>query len=250
MKKILGYAVLFLFISTGARAQDFDLGDVMGEAQEFFGEAQKKAEHQAADTEAQKEFEAAFKAKFKKMGAYLKELDNYSAETKCTYMILKYQMSVDSLIAATAAEKNCKRKYDLYGMQLMAKMSSTSIMYCTEDLFNMFMSDLNTNEEKEKINQLTTDIAEIIDKGGRMIVSRMFGGGDPADTPDFFKTFVMTYAENEGIMDDSLSYDRKKEIVGRPIELALAKYFHPVSLLRSTVEISKQMDKLKPCAGL
>ncbi|MFD0762962.1 hypothetical protein ACFQZW_12795 [Lutibacter aestuarii] len=243
MKKILVYTILFLLISTGTKAQELNLGDIMGEAQEFFGEAQKKA-----DTEAQKKFEAAFKDKFKRMGAYLEQLDNYSAETKCTYMIFKYQMSVDSLIATTAAEKNCKRKYDLYGMQLMSKISSTSIMYCTEDLYNLFSSE-NTKEEKEKINQLTTDIAEILDRGGRMMVSNIFAGRkDMKNIPDIERTFLMFYAEGEKISDDSAKFSDRENEVSKPILAVLLKHFHPISLLRSTAEISKQMDKIKPCA--
>lgn len=246
MKKILGYAVLFLFLSTGARAQDFDLGDIMGEAQDFFGEAQNEAK-QASDNKAVDDFKEKLNEKFKKLGDFSSYMDNYSAETKCAYMVFKYKMEIDSLVAKTIAEEDCKKKYDLYGMQLMAMMSSTTIMYCSEGLYNLFYSSNNTEEEEEeKLKQLVEDVTEILGESAIKFGAWSYGRGDPLN--DFQKTFLIFYQDFGEILDDSTPYFDKLDDVSKPLMGLLAKYFHPISLLGSTVEISKQMDKLKPCA--
>lgn len=254
MKKILGCTILLLLLFTGAQAQDFDLDDIMGEAQDFFGEAQDDAE-KAADTEAQRKFKEAFKDKFKKLGEFTENLDNYSADTKCAYLIFKYKMEIDSLVARTKAEENCKKKYDLYGMQLTAMMSSTTIMYCSEDLYNLFNSRDNgfhsknnteKEEEKEKLKQLVTDITQILQDGGKKFGAWSYGRGDPPN--DFEKTFLISYQNLGKLMSDSTPYYDKEDDIVKPIQKILNKYFHPVSLLGNTVAISKEMDKLKPCA--
>lgn len=237
---------LLLLASTSIHAQDIDLGDIMSEAQDFFGEAKDEAANDANTTAQQKEFEDAFKNKFKKMGEYLKELDNYSPETKCTYMIFKYKMEIDSLAANTAAAKNCKKKYDLYGMQLMAMMSSTTIMYCSEDLYNLFFSSENTEEEEEKLKQLVEDITQIFAKGAKKFGAWSYGRGDPPN--DLEKTFLIFYQNESSLLDDTVSYYDKLDNISKPIMKILGEYFHPLILLKNTVAISKEMDKLKPCA--
>ncbi|WP_129652834.1 hypothetical protein [Flagellimonas olearia] len=238
MKKILGYTILFLFLSTGARGQDFDLGDIMGEAQEFFGEAQDEAK-QASDNKAIDDFKEKFKDKFKKLGDFSGYLDNFSAETKCAYLIFKYKIEMDSLISKTNAEEDCKKKYDLYGMQLMALMSSTSIMYCTEDLFNKFTNGGDFEELKPMVADITQILQEDAEKFEKL-----------AESNDFEQTFHAIYKDYDlrMLMDDSgYSFDKLDEI-SKPILAILLRYFHPLSLVTTTTEISKQMDKLKPCA--
>lgn len=244
MKKILGYTILFLFLSTGARAQDFDLGDIMGEAQEFFGEAQDEAK-QASDNKAIDDFKEKFKDKLKKLGDFSGYLDNFSAETKCAYMIFKYKMEMDSLIAKTNAAENCRKKYDLYGMQLIAMTSSTTIMYCSEGLYNLLFSTDNSEEEQKKVNQLTTEITEIVTVGAKKFMAWSYDRGDAPN--DVEKTFIMIYQNAYELADDS-SYQQKEDEVTSEIMQALGIYFHPASLLRNTISISEEMDKLKPCA--
>ncbi|KAB7531164.1 hypothetical protein F8C76_06625 [Flagellimonas olearia] len=251
MKKILGYTILFLFLSTGARAQEFDLGDIMGEAQEFFGEAQEKAEHQA-DTEAQKKFEAAFKDKFKKWGEYLNELDGYSADTKCAYMIFKYKIEYDALVKETTAATNCSKKYDLYGMQLMAKLSSTSIIYCSEDLFNLINYSLGGEEIENRDARVRTLEKEIFDiiKISRNTHRRDAMSLRDPELSDFEATFLEVFGyKNPDLMEDHFNHEADDSILAE-INGVLMAYFHPAQLLASTISISKEMDKLKPCAGL
>ncbi|UBZ12288.1 hypothetical protein LDL77_10305 [Flagellimonas marinaquae] len=268
MKKILGYTILFLFLSTGARAQEFDLGDIMGEAQDFFGEAQEKAEHQA-DTEAQKKFEAAFKDKFKKWGEFSSNLDNYTAYSKCFYLIAKYVMEMDGLREETEKSKDCKKKYDLYGMQLMAMMSSTSIMYCTEELYNKIADVFGTlkvgerrdpnafDELDEFVREMNTLvlILHTVDLLGDNYTETERNANDIFD--EYMKDHEITDFEETILRFLSQHYDDLIMVkdgialfdITKVADL-INQYFHPLSLMKDGVDISQKMDRLKPCAGL
>lgn len=230
MKKILGYAMLFLLMGTGMQAQDFDLDDIMGEAQDFFGEAQDEAE-KAADTEAMKDFKKKLNEKIKVWGGFVNELDNYSPEVKCTYMLLKYKKEFDSLVAKTNAAENCKKKYDLYGMQLMAMASSTSLVYCSKDLGDLVGAD--TKEEEDKLERWVTEITQILEIG--------YASNDLEKTFLFYKDELFWRVLLKNITSN---YDKIKRI-----DITLHKYWHPISIIKTTASISKQMDALKPCTG-
>lgn len=233
MKKILGYAMLFLLMGTGMQAQDFDLDDIMGEAQDFFGEAQDDAE-KAADTEAQRKFKEAFKDKFKKWGEFSENLDDYSPQTKCLYLMAKYISELEALKTETEKDSDCRRTYDLLGMQLMAMMSSTTIMFCTEELFNTLgkLGPEMSQEDMDYISEIKKDFNLLYGK---------------EKNTDFEKTMVQFYINDYAFVDpyheDDLSIEFTK------INQYLLKYFHPLSLMKEGMAISQQMDKLKPCTG-
>ncbi|MCR9227953.1 MAG: hypothetical protein NXH90_11085 [Flavobacteriaceae bacterium] len=233
MKKILGYTVLFLLMGTGMQAQDFDLGDIMGEAQDFFGEAQDDAE-KAADTEAQEKFKEAFNDKFKKWGAFSENLDDYSPQTKCLYLMAKYILELEELKVETGKASECRRTYDLYGMQLTAMMSSTTIMFCSEELFNTL------GKVPDTITEDVIDYLSEIKKDFNLLYSKQ-------NKTDFEETMVQFYINKNAFVDPYYEDDLEIEFI--KINQYLLKYFHPLSLMKEGVAISQQMDRLKPCTG-
>jgi len=262
MKKIVVYTILLVFICTGARAQDFDLGDVMGEAQEFFGEAQDKTEHQA-DTEAQKRFEDAYKDKFKKREEYVNDLEGYLPETKCLYLMLKYKAGYDALTDEIQSTSDCKKKYDLYGMQLMMMMSSTTIMYCTEDLRNICIETadnikIDPKHKSSALEALDTELIEIFNNYDDYLASsnrveNSVDDGLLSDFADLNSDLEATIIEE---FFRVLHEDYRDELKSKSGDLTfvfyiasiLNQYFDPISLFKNTIEISKEMDVLKPCA--
>ncbi|MCK0159980.1 hypothetical protein [Allomuricauda sp. F6463D] len=234
MKKVLGFTLFLMFLCTGSQAQDFNLGDIIGEAQDYFGQSQNEAE-KAADTEAQQKFEEAFTNKFKKWGEFSNNLDSYSPPSKCLYLMAKYIMELEALKEETEGTSDCKRKYDLYGMQLTSMMSSTSIMFCTEELFNEIdniKSGTARNADLTLFKQIKKDFALIINK---------------EDPTDFEKTMIKFYIDDTFLVDPYYKDDPSIEYF--KIHEYLQKYFHPLSLMKEGMAISKEMDVLKPCTG-
>lgn len=261
MKKILGYTVIFLLIGTGMQAQDFDLGDIMGEAQDFFGEAQDDAEKAAADTDATRKFKEAFQNSFTEYVNYINDLDDYLPETKCLYIMLKYKSEFDALTGEIQSTSDCRKKYDLYGMKLMMMMSSTTIMYCTEDLWNLISSfDWETQDKPSALVDLDTELFEIVKKYDDYLALLNREGGVEDDElfpayadltdSDLDITIIEEFYE-ETLKDNKEEYQNKdgNGSFALPIGIILNKYFEPGNLLKNTLEISKEMDALKPCTG-
>ncbi|MBR9855912.1 MAG: hypothetical protein GYB37_15290 [Algicola sp.] len=235
-------------------------GNLMGK-----GELQKTAE--------MKVFENALKGQMVGAKEFVLNLDKYNSHTKCFYLIIKYINALDELKEITEETNECKKKYDLYGMQLMTMMSSTSIMYCTEELYNKLkawgLSDSPVLGEDDEINTFVTDMYRIllytVAKDDINIEGYAFSGR-LVDT-EMVNYVMETYEENYTLTDfektigDFLvkkrnvtmdSEDPNDEIpITINIEyilILIQKYFHPVSLAQDAIAISEKMDVLKPCA--
>lgn len=251
MKKILGYTVLFLFISTGARAQDFDLRDIMGEAQEFFGEAQDEAK-QAADDKAIDDL----KKKFKNLATDLSSLDMYSPELKCIYLMIKYEENFVELKKETNKADDCQIKYDLYGMQLMAIASSTTIIYCTEGLYNLILGDGNLGgsifDSPEYVTVLGDyyDLFRDYDDRKYHLDSLTYGKSYNQLHEDFQKTMRNFLFAEGGLTLSNDEDESKRKLMIRAherISYLLETYFHPLAIIKESVDIGNTMSAL-PCS--
>ncbi|MBR9855715.1 MAG: hypothetical protein GYB37_14240 [Algicola sp.] len=163
MKKILGYAALFLLISTGARAQEFDLGDIMDEAQDFFGEAQEKAANEA-DIEAtfEKIFEqlnyeedgVSYKNIFLgSMKVFLGDFLEESFTGKCLTIMGEYAylLAYCDMMAEQQTDP-CKKK-DWLGIETMVLFLGTAINYCPETFYT---EEIGHNENETYLIQIAT----------------------------------------------------------------------------------------------
>ncbi|MDC6384647.1 hypothetical protein D2V93_02140 [Flagellimonas taeanensis] len=195
-------------------------------------------------------YKSIFKNKFQKYNEYITNLDNYSPYTKCFYLMVRYINELEAVKAETANDNDCRRTYDLYGMQLTMMMSSTTIMFCTEELFNAMSS----------VNHLEYSGVEILDKPEELkrfveemnAVIQLVPDMNRESKTDFDKRMEKyTEFERTLIVFFQVYPELRNEDKFRLYQLnaLLEKYFHPLSLMKDGVAISQQMDRLKPCTG-
>lgn len=83
MRKIAFTTIAFLLFSSTLLAQDF--GDILNAAKDAFEESKQQAED-ASDNKALEDL----KKNFGKHTEEINSLDDYSAELKCIYLMIKY----------------------------------------------------------------------------------------------------------------------------------------------------------------
>lgn len=247
--KNLRFAILIcLLFSTPLMAQD--LGDIMDMAKDAFGDSQQTAEDDA-DNKALEDLK-------KKFGEYTKGLDSldmYSSELKCIYLMVKYAFNYEEIKEETRNTALCKEKYDLYGMQLMAITSSTTIMFCTEELFNMGtngrgLADMDLSESPEYMEVIDEYIGILSDSEGLPNADLYGFSGIHND----FKKTLITYAilkpdyieGNGNNFLDRNTPEFRASLADRVFDL-LMEYFHPLTIISETVDIGKKMKAL-PCS--
>jgi hypothetical protein len=118
-----------------------------GEGNNDLTEEEKKKQE-----EMQKEFE-------KTMREYGEVIDEFnSPELRCMAMLIIYLYPYRALYDMTEEAVDCKRKYDLYGSQLLALTSGQTIMYCSENLALLVEND------PDRFESLYEEFVEVIDK--------------------------------------------------------------------------------------
>ncbi len=143
------YTILFtLILSTSSLSAQIEgmLGDILKEVQDKVGDAQQTSEKEA-DSKAAKEL----KDQIKFYISGINDLDKYSAELKCVYLMLKLAFIQFGLETDNRNEEICQKQYDLYGMQLMVLASTSAIGYCYEDLDNLKYYSNNLSPEYENL---------------------------------------------------------------------------------------------------
>jgi len=78
----------------------------------------------------------------------------FDPDGSCVAMMVLYVYEYVNLVDRTDRETDCKRKYDLYGMQLLSLSSSTTILYCRERL---------AAYSNERLGKVYADYFEILD---------------------------------------------------------------------------------------
>ncbi|PVW13056.1 hypothetical protein [Marixanthomonas spongiae] len=177
-------------------------------------------------TEEQKEFMDKLKEMLEGERENLDEFNDWSSQMKCTYMMLAYVYNLEKLNEETEATADCKLKYDLYGMQLLAIASSTTILYCPEGMANateqemddvsmelwvLFMTDYDVIEPN------TSPIIKNIKKW----VSQLFYGPfsefndvNGGNTVKGFIYYLTAHFHPEFVMGKTLEIGQKMEALG------------------------------------
>lgn len=159
MKKILGYTMLFLLMGTGMQAQDFDLGDIMGEAQDFFGNATETAENEADDAAWENINNQINKKlddpKLKKlMGGFSEALKKFEGESmtgKCLQIMGAYaELLAYCDMRAESETEPCKKK-EWLGIESMILLAGTSINYCPQEFYGLADFDDPDEETQREI---------------------------------------------------------------------------------------------------
>ena len=180
--------IITLLLSTASSYAQLEglLGDIMEEVQEKVGDAQQDA----AETASMKEF----KNEIKDILVGINGLDKYSSELKCIYIILKLAMLDQDLEAKIQNAGNCKKKYDLYGMQLMVKASYTGIGYCFDPLTELITQrDPNASDDSILLTPELEEFFETKQKLSAQHLATEFG---------FFYSKVVNQQELEASLQD------------------------------------------------
>tara|TARA_R100001369_G_scaffold514_1_gene1577 strand:- start:2677 stop:3399 length:723 start_codon:yes stop_codon:yes gene_type:complete len=184
----------------------------------------------------------------------LDDLDKYSSELKCIYMILKLA-ELDSEIEARAENAAlCQEQYDSYGMQLMVKASFTGIEYCYDELYEEWMArDSPGTDEYEAYEQLKNDYKEFSLKR-KACEDGILSGVVPEHCmvnysdieQDFIETLtkyvMLLYLLNGSTMNED-NIDSYLDLV---LQRLLEEY-HPVPIMKKAIEIGLKMKAL-PCS--
>ncbi|MDT0555199.1 hypothetical protein [Patiriisocius hiemis] len=243
--KTIYILITALFLSTTSSYAQLEglLGDIMEEVQEKVGDAQQDA----AETASMKEF----KNELKEILAGINGLDKYSSELKCIYLILKLASLDQGLEAKIQNAGNCKKKYDLYGMQLMVKASYTGIGYCFDSLTEL-LDESNSSELLELIRdyiELKNLAIDCIEEYGPNLDSCKIPKGTSKLERDFIMTVgsaITTYDTfSDGIDDESWDNGDRISYILKLLSYLVEEY-NPVSALAKSIEIGANMSAL-PC---
>tara|TARA_R100000935_G_scaffold58415_2_gene95414 strand:- start:97223 stop:97990 length:768 start_codon:yes stop_codon:yes gene_type:complete len=247
--------IITLLLSTASSYAQLEglLGDIMEEVQEKVGDAQQDA----AETASMKEF----KNEIKDILVGINGLDKYSSELKCIYIILKLAMLDQDLEAKIQNAGNCKKKYDLYGMQLMVKASYTGIGYCFDPLTELITQrDPNASDDSILLTPELEEFFEEYEEISRIAltcVSTEFIDGPPdgceslSGVSDLEIDFIMTVGIATALYDFAV-YDMGEEgsSARKGYILIFLKYlieeYNPVAALAKSINIGSIMSSL-PC---
>lgn len=172
-------------------------------------------------TEEQREFMDKFKEMLEGEREKLDEFNDWSSQMKCIYIMSAYVYHLEKLNEETEATVDCKLKYDLYGMQLLAIASSTTIMYCPEGMANIADEEMNELSEEFYFLMSSDNASPIVKKLQKWMGVLMYGPWAEFDFGD----------------------DIAKDII-----YFLIAYFHPNFVIGKPLEIGQKMEALG-CGG-
>lgn len=142
MKKLLGCSMLLMFMWTGAQAQGFGLGDIMGAAQEAFGDATTTAKTESDGIqELIDAINMSNKPELKKMAAGVFGITNLpeNSSNSTTGNCLEMMGAYVSLLAychlkAKNANDPCTKK-EWLGLKSLTLLAGASLSYCPQEFY-------------------------------------------------------------------------------------------------------------------
>lgn len=247
------YIIISIFIlSTGSLSAQLEgmLGDILQEVQDKVGNAQQTSE-KASDSEAMKQF----KKEIKYYISGINDLDGYSGELKCLYLIIKLATLIETLGANAENAALCQEQYDLYGIQVMALASTSGIVYCYDDLTEFLPTFSNTESSgHKKWEKFANEYADIYTKYDHCDYRNFYYGEDISDcmkiNPGLELDFVTTISNALGVYDSFYPGKKQKSKYVNYIKLLLShliRVYNPVEALARTIKIGQKMKAL-PCS--
>ena len=172
------------------------------------------------EKEQKKKWEEDWKKKMEENAELLEALDE--KYLRCTALMGLYVYEYLQLEKGAESEENCRLKYDLYGMQLLALTTSTTIMYCPEEMTNLSNTDYrHTWEEFRKA------IFEVPHYSSQRLWIKM------QFLLDYFGRYPGDYDVSR---NEHLIYEH------------LIPFFHPYFIAPKTLQIGRKMEALG-CGG-
>ncbi|PVW13174.1 hypothetical protein [Marixanthomonas spongiae] len=161
--------------------------------------------------------------------------DEFLQYRNCLGSIAYYVHQYRHLESKIDNADDCFKKYDLYGVQELMLLNSTSIMYCTEDLWNKFNSS-DTNTSLKNLTMQTHLLSYIKN------ISRIYQyDEDSLNEMEYYIAKVFQSPKNMEDDTNELLYYLTN------IQYILKEYFHPITVMAKALEINKTMEAL-PCS--
>ena len=138
----LFWVLLLLLIGSPTAQGQVDLMDALKQTAQMHNEANPEGEgetNQGTAPEGQNEWQEAWEKKMKEDAELLEALDD--KYLSCIALMTLYVHEYVNLEDMAETQQDCKMKYDLYGMQLLALSASTTIMYCPEEMSQLLQRD-------------------------------------------------------------------------------------------------------------
>ncbi|MCK0159362.1 hypothetical protein [Allomuricauda sp. F6463D] len=231
--KTLFYTLLFLLcISMQGYAQDINA--VINQVKKEVGGAMGQGSDDLDDAE--KEFLDDLAEDLDKLREQTDMDDEFGQIKNCWASMALYVSSFYELQRKTENESDCFKKYDYYGLQELMLLNSTSIMFCTEEIWNI----LNyTGNDKDIILKNLVYITHLTNYINGIPMS--YEREDFDNDIDFIIARVFfTYEISDQPMHVYLRFLKEAQHI-------LKEYFHPVTVMGKAVEINKTMVAL-PCS--
>lgn len=179
-----------------------------------------------------------------------------SSQAKCLYLMILYALEYDKHVERIHAATDCEEKYDLYGVLLIYIASSTAISYCPEDLLNLF----DNPKRKKEIERLIEELSFISLVGSYYIHTKQhedfydYSDWDRLSLEIYQKIALFFNKGGWGVLKWDPYNERYEDYDGTEeqyLEAAIKKlindYFHPDTIIKTTLVIGEKMDAL-PCS--
>lgn len=246
LMKTINKLLCFIFIIGALNYSAYGQIESLGEALSFMGEEAQGNDENAELTPEQQEWVDKLKEALEKDRENLADL-NLSPNLKCGYLMAKSVIAYEALKQKTDSTLNCKKKYDLYGMQAAAIAASTTIMYCPEGIANL------TVDEKEQLIKEWEEFRDQVRAEGDEANANLVGDSG-ASSYQMNKALVEVYTTIINTRDfdfiDWTVYGDTETVQHKFIIILLSKLaerFHPITVVKELLRINEKMAAL-PCA--
>lgn len=265
MKSIYHIIILLFFLGTGSTINaQIDLMDALKQTAEMHNEAngEDDGSNSAELTPQQEEWQAEWEAEWQHQqdAAFLNSLGN--KYLKCTALMVLYVHAYLKLANEYKLGELTMSVCDAYGMQTLAMASSTTIMYCPEEMASLSNQQLQ-NILHDFLRQFAEHVGIDVSNPNREFTEEeqniMETGGPGNDLwakvwRKFW--FIRNYAlygqtDNNGNVnvDDYVNIDEHDETDPDGILLKyMIAFFRPEFIISETLKIAQEMEALG-CSG-
>ncbi|MCW5520568.1 hypothetical protein J1N09_12000 [Aureitalea sp. L0-47] len=165
-------------------------------------------------------------------------------DEKCIAMLMIWAHGYQKLKNETHDTADCKRRYDLYGMQILSLTAGNTMIYCTEDLYNYGEDDLGVIAEKFFDNYFE-NIGEYIASSTPDAELRYDGYGNKA----FFAKklhWVLDNFNDRSVKNNNLSHSTSLYLGATLMDIL--NYLEPYNYIHNVALLGRAMDELG-CGG-
>lgn len=164
----------------------------------------------------------------------------FSSYTKCLYLMILYALEYERHVKRINKATDCEEKYDLYGVLLIYIASSTGISYCPEDLLDLF----DNPDKIKELEKFYEEMTYLYDLNEHYFFTWQIEGLNSKNLFDQLDADVIL------VVGGFLAHYKWKGLgisVEGAIKDLINEYFHPNTIIKTTLETGQKMDAL-PCS--